>query len=127
MSFLTDIYSELDSEYEGTMKKEHMAAFYTILNYLELTDNGIGLTEEELKERFSKKTEFQIIIQKLKNHTVLERSSNGKYTLNREAKTFITPIFDNLMSMVYKEDKKITTKDPALNLMYNCRSQIFSS
>ena len=127
MSFLNDIYRELETEYEGSSRIDHLSAFYTLLNYIELIDNGSGLTEQDLQERFYQRTEYTHIVQKLIKHSVLEKSSNGNYILNKEAKTIISPMFEDLMSMVYKPEKKINSKDPGLNLLYNCRSQIFSS
>ncbi len=127
MSFLTDIYSEIETEYEGESKKNHFSALYTVINYLELVDNGSGLSEEDLANRFSRRKEFSHIIQKLIKHTVLEKSIEGNYVLNKNAKEIISPIFDDLMSIAYKSDKKIEASDPTLLLLYNFRSQIFSS
>ena len=127
MSFLNDIYHELETEFEGSSRVDHLSAFYTLLNYIELVATGSGLTEQDLQERFYQRAEYSHIVQKLIKHSVLERTSDGKYVLNNDAKSIISPMFEDLMSMVYKPEKKIKTKDPTLKLLYNCRSQIFSS
>ena len=94
MSFLTEIYSEIESEFEGIQKKNHLSSFYTLINYLELIDDGTGLSEQELKKRFYQKKEYTNIVQKLINHSVLEKTHEGKYRLNNEAKKLISPIFN---------------------------------
>ena len=127
MSFLTEIYSEIESEFEGTQKRNHLSSFYTLINYLELIDNGTGLSEQDLKEKFFQKKEYSNIVQKLINHSVLERTQEGKYRLNDEAKKIISPIFEDLMSLAYKSDKNITSNDPSLKLLYSDNSQMYSS
>lgn len=127
MSFITDIYSEIETEFEGNSKKNHLSAFYTLINYIELIDNGSGLSEGELNKLFSQRKEYFHIIQKLIRHSVLEKSQEGLYKLNENAKEIISPIFDDLMSLAYKPNKKIKTNDATLKLLYNWRSQIFSS
>ena len=127
MSFITDIYSELESEFEGQTQKDHLSAFYTLINYLELTDTESGLSEEDLQEKFFTRNEYKTVVTKLIDHDILQKSNEGKYHLNQEAKKLMTPIFEDLMALIYKPEKKVETKDPALNLLYNCRSQIFTS
>lgn len=127
MSFITDIYKELQAEFEGDSKKNHVSAFYTLINYFELIDSGSGLSEQELQERFFKREDYSNIVQKLIKHSVLEKSLEGNYTLNSEAKKIITPIFDDLMSLAQEPDKKIKSFDPALKLLYKSRFQTFTS
>lgn len=127
MSFITDIYKELQVEFEGDSKKNHVSAFYTLINYIELIDDGLGLSEQELQDRFFKREEYSNIVQKLIKHSVLEKSQEGNYTLNSDAKKLITPIFEDLMSLAQKPDEKVESFDPALKLLYKSQNQVFTS
>ena len=125
MSFLKDIYSEIETEFtNGQEQVAHMSAFYTIINYLELIDNGNGLGENDLRTRFYQRSEYKTIIQKLISHQALVKNSDGNYKLNKDAKDLISPIFDNLMNSPIQHVPK---NDPGLNLLYNYRSKLFIS
>lgn len=126
MSFLNDIYTEIETEYKGEDKRSHKVAFYTLMNFIEATDHGSGIKQEELKERFFHQKSFQTVFNKLVEHQVIEKS-NDVYKLKTDVKQYISPLFENLTSLVYKQDKKVVSSDPALNLLYNCRSEMFSS
>ena len=128
MSFLTEIYTEIETEFDGDVKRSHKAALYTLMNYIEASDSGSGINQKELEDRFFHQKEYVTIVQKLLSHSVVEKSNeNGTYKLNPEARQFISPLFADLMSIVYKPEKKVNSSDPSLNLLYNCRSQLFSS
>ena len=128
MSFLHDIYSEIESEFiDGQEQISHMSAFYTLINYLELIDNGNGLSEKDLKNRFYQRSEYKTIIQKFITHNVLIQSNEGNFTLNKQAKQLISPIFDNLMALPTKKLTDVPKNDPGLNLLYNYRSKLFFS
>ncbi len=130
MNFLTQIYTEIETEFamNSAVQKSHKAALYTLVNYIEAYDKGTGIQQKDIEERFLHKKEYATVFQKLVNNSVIETSSEtGNYKLNSDAKQFISPLLENLMNMVYKPEKKISTNDPSLNLLYNCRSQLFSS
>ena len=128
MNFLQTIYSEIETEFNGEAKRSHKAALYTLMNFIEASDHGAGIKQEELENRFFHQKEYTTVFEKLLKNSVIEKSSeNGSYKLNTEAKEFISPLFDSLMSVVYKQEKKNVSSDPALNLLYNCRSEMFSS
>ena len=129
MNFLTHIYDEIETENTNNeVKKSQKAALYTLVNFIEAYDSGSGIQQQEIKKRFLHKKEYSTIFQKLLDNAVVEKSTeNGNYKLNPEARLFISPLLENLMNMVYKPEKKIATTDPSLNLLYNCRSQLFSS
>lgn len=128
MNFLTQIYDEIETELDSEVKKSQKAALYTLVNFIEAYDSGSGIQQAELEERFLHRKEYSEIMQKLMDNSVVEKSSeNGNYKLNAEAKQFITPLLEELMNMVYKPQSKTATSDPSLNLLYNCRSQLFSS
>ena len=128
MNFLTNIYNEIESESDYEVKKSQKAALYTLVNFIEATDSGSGIKQSEIEERFLHQKEYSTIFQKLVDNAVVEKTAeNGNYRLKTEAKQFISPLLENLMNMVYKPEKKVSTSDPSLNLLYNCRSQLFSS
>ena len=128
MSFLNEIYSEIEQEYsDGEAQVAHMSAFYALINYFELIDNGSGLLENELINRFYNRNEYKTIIQKLISHNVLVKSNDGVFILNKQAKEIITPIFDNLMSFQKKKDNLKPGTDPSLHLVYNYKSRLFIS
>lgn len=128
MNFLTNIYNEIESQTDYEVKKSQKAALYTLVNFIEASDSGSGIKQAEIQERFLHQKEYATIFQKLVDNAVVERTAeNGNYRLNTEAKQFISPLLEDLMNMVYKPEKKVSTSDPSLNLLYNCRSQLFSS
>ena len=128
MNFLTQIYNEIESEHDSEVKKSQKAALYTLVNFIEAYDSGSGIQQKELDERFLYRKEYSIIMQKLVDNSVVEKSAeNNSYKLNSESKQLITPLLEELMNMVYKPQAKTATSDPSLNLLYNCRSQLFSS
>ena len=123
MNFLTQIYDEIETELDSEVKKSQKAALYTLVNFIEAYDSGSGIQEKELEERFLQRKEYSQIMQKLIDNSVVEKSSdNGNYKLNPEAKQFITPLLEQLMNMVYKQQSKTASSDPSLNLLYNCSS-----
>lgn len=131
MSFLNEIYSEIEKEFteieNGQALVAHMSAFYTLINYLELTDNGSGLQENDIRNRFYQRKEYKTIIEKLINHKVLVKSEDGLYFLNKQAKELISPIFNNLMAIPEKKLNNVPKHDPSLNLLYNYNSKFFIS
>lgn len=128
MSFLNEIYSEIETEFtEGQSQVSHMSAFYTLINYLELIDNGTGISEKDLRNRFYTRSEYKTIVEKLISHSVLEKSNDGTFFLNKDAKKLISPIFDNLMEIPKKKMSNVPKNDPGLNLLYNYRSKLFIS
>lgn len=131
MSFLNEIYSEIENEFteieNGQALIAHMSAFYTLINYLELTDNGSGLNGKDLENRFYQRKEYKTIIEKLISHKVLVQAEDGIFFLNRQAKEVITPIFDNLMALPKKKLVNVPKDDPGLNLLYKYRSELFIS
>ena len=128
MSFLKEIYSEIETEFtNGQEQVAHMSAFYTLINYLELIDNGVGLKENDLRTRFYQRGEYKTIIQKLIAHQVLIKTKDDIYILNDHAKELISPIFDNLMNSPIKKLDTVPKNDPGLNLLYNYRSKLFLS
>ena len=128
MNFLTQIYNEIETEHDSEVKKSQKAALYTLVNFIEAYDSGSGIQQKELEERFLYRKEYSVIMQKLVDNSVVEKSTeNGNYKLNSEAKQLITPLLEELMNIVYKPQTKTASTDPSLNLLYNCRSQLFSS
>ena len=123
MDFLTKIYSDFETEPEQ-VQKANKAAFYTLMNFLEAYDGYVS--EQEIQKRFLYRKDYSAVFQKLVDNSVVE-NKDGFYKLNPQAKTFISPLLENLMSLVYTPEKKVTTTDPSLNLLYNCRSELFSS
>ena len=120
MSFLEVIYLEIEQEYsDGQSKVAHFSAFYALINYIELIDNGSGLLENELINRFYNRNEYKTIIQKLISFNVLERSNYGVFILSKQAKELITPIFDNLMSFQKTRGDVKPKTDLSLHLVYN--------
>lgn len=124
MDFLTKIYTEIETETNEDVKKSNKAALYTLVNFLEAYDGYIS--EQELKKRFLYRKDYSAIFQKLVDSSVVE-NEDGFYKLNPQAKDYISPLLENLMSIVYKPEKKVSTTDPSLNLLYNCRNELFSS
>lgn len=128
MNFLQQIYNDIESETDNEVKKSNKAALYTLVNYLEATDNGPGITKKEMNERFLKRKEFSTIFRALQENSVIEITQDGNYKLNPDAKTIISPLFEEITNLVYRQKNTLVTKDnPTLDLLYNCRSQIFSS
>ena len=128
MNFLTSIYNEIENEYDSEVKKSQKAAFYTLMNFMEAYDFGSGIDQQEMEKRFLYQKEYSTIFQKLVDNDVVEKSTEtGNYKLNVEAKKVITPLLEQLMTMVYRPESTVATKDPGLDLLYNCRSQLFSS
>ena len=128
MNFLTSIYNEIETENDSEVKKSQKAALYTLMNFIEASDFGSGIDHQEMEKRFFYKKEFSTIFQKLVDNDVVEKSAEtGNYKLNSEAKKVITPLLEELMTLVYRPEKRVATSDPTLNLLYNCRSQLFSS
>ena len=126
MSFLNDIYTEIETEFNGDVKRSHKAAFYTLMNFIEASDRGSGIKQEELKQRFFHQKAFSTVFEKLINHSVIEQSGDV-YKMNTSARELISPEFENLMSILYKPEAKKVSSDPSLNFLYNCRSEMFSS
>lgn len=115
MSFLKDIHDM--TEFDGQMKKAYLSAYSTIINYLEFVDDGKGFSEKYLKDRFNHRVEFKIILSKLISHSILKKSNDGVYYLNKEYKKVNSPIFDNSMFMANK--KKEQHNDPTNRFLYN--------
>jgi len=127
MSFLNDIFLEIETEFEGQTKKDHLSAYYTILNYLAMDDTGSGLQALAIQERFNQQQEFERVVQKLLKHSVLEKSQNGSYNLNFKAKKSINSIFNELIAMMYNQNKVATTTDPVLKQLYSYQAKKFDS
>lgn len=97
MSLLSSIHAEIETEFDYRLQKPYLSAINTIMNYLELVDDGNGFSEKFLKDRFTHRSEFRFILQKLISHSVLQKTTEGTYYLNQEAKKINSPIFDNSM------------------------------
>ena len=123
MNFLTQIYADIETETDEQAKNVSKAALYTLVNYFDAMDTGSGIKASDVDYRF-RRAEFSTILQKLMDSSVIEKNAEGSYRLNPEAKSFISPLLQNIVSVVYKNGSK--TSDPNLNLLYNCRSQVFS-
>lgn len=125
MSFLNDIFLEIETEFEGQTKKDHLSAYFTLLNYLAIDDTGSGLHALDIKERFTQQQEFERVVQKLLKHSVLEKSYNGSYNLTIKAKKSINTIFNELISMMYSQNNVATTTDPVLKYLYSYQTKKF--
>ena len=127
MSFLTDIHLEIETEFEGKSKKDHLDAFYTLINYLDLVDNDLGIQRLDIRDKFRDQKEYRCIIQKLVSHKVLEKSQNDKFRLNNEAKKKFSLLFNELSSITFKREKTITLEDPVLKNLYNFQTMKFNN
>lgn len=124
MDFLTKIYSDIETENDNQVKNANKAALYTLVNYLEAFDGYVST--QEVEKKFLYRKDYASIFQKLIDASVVE-NRDGFYKLNPQAKDYISPILQDLMTMVYKPEQKVASSDPSLQLLYNCRSQVFSS
>lgn len=118
MSFLTEIHSEIELEYDGAVQKTFMTAYYTIMSYLRFVDDGNGFSEKFLKERFNHRPEFKIILDKLISHSVLQKENNDTYRLNLEKNRYNSPAFDNSMFLSSKKNDQFVSGQ-ARKFLYN--------
>ena len=117
MSFLTEFHSEIEM-LDTRSQKTFMVAYNTIINFLELADDGSGFTEKYLKDRFYHRPEFKIILNKLILHSVLKKSNEGNYFLNLEKKKLNSAVFDNNLFMADKKNPK-SSPDTGYRFLYN--------
>lgn len=95
MSFLADVHFEIESTPDVQVQKEFKSAYLTIISFLKFVDNGSSFTEKYLRDRFSHRLQYRIILDKLFSHSILKKSDEGNYVLNMESKNLISPVFDN--------------------------------
>ena len=118
MSFLSDIHFEIESNHDLKQQKEFRVAYLTIISFLKFVDNGSNFTEKYLKDRFSHRNNFRIVLEKLISHSILKKSDDGTYILDMESKNLISPVFDNSMFIANLSENKNTTNN-AKNFLYN--------
>ena len=128
MNALKHIYDEIETESDSNVRRMNKISLYTLVNYLEATES---LPEFVIKKQFLNGKEFSNTFQKLISSSVVEQTENGNYKLNSQFKAEISPLLKELTSTVLTKDEtssKVSTKrDPTLELLYNCRSEMFSS
>jgi len=128
MNVFKQVYDDIESENDNNVKKLNKVALYTLVNYLEAKESISSL---EIQAHFLNRKEFSKTFQKLVDSSIIEQSSeNGNFKLNSKIKTYLSPLLQELTSMVHtskdRENLTPSKRDPTLELLYNCRSQMFS-
>lgn len=95
MSFLADTHLEIKSNSEWQMEKDYRSAYMTIISFLKFVDNGSSFTEKFLKDRFSHRLHYRIMLDKMISHSILKKSGKDNYILNIESNNQISSIFDH--------------------------------
>ena len=82
-----------------------------------------------IKEAFPKGKGFSEIFEQLMQQAIITLSEHDRYSLNGNIKPYISIIFEEINSMVYKPDYRVKRfeNDPVLNMMYSFRSEILGS
>jgi hypothetical protein len=126
MNTLQHVFDKIEAEQDASIRRSNKSTFYTLINYLEASRKGI--TKRDMGN-FLNGNKFSEIFQELLDKSIIEQNQEGNYLLNADVKAHLSPILKELTSMVYKETytPKTSIKDPTLELLYNCRSEIFSS
>lgn len=109
MSFLADIHFEIESEVDTQLQKDYRSAYFAIMSFLKFVDDGSGFSEKYLKDRFTHRSEYKIILNKLISHSVLKKSEEGNYFLNMESKKVNSPVFDNSLFLARVNKNKPNT------------------
>lgn len=117
MSFLADIHFEIESEVDIQIEKEFRTAYLTVMSFLKFVDDGSGFSEKYLKERFTHRLEYRVILNKLISHSILKKADDGNYFLNTESKNFISPVFDNSLFLA-NINKNKNSSDPTKKFLY---------
>ena len=128
MNVFKKVYDDIETENDSNVKKLNKVALYTLVNYLEAKES---ITPSEIQTYFLNRKEFSKTFQKLVDSSIIEQTSeNGNFKLNSSIKTYLSPLLQELTSMVYtsndRENNLSSKRDPTLDLLYNCRSEMFS-
>lgn len=124
MNALTQIFNEIEKGTDNSIKKSNKATLYTLVNYLEAKH---GMTQLEMDRNFNKGNFTSVFESLLKNH-VIEQTDSGLYQLSTAIRTQVSPLLRELTTIAYTSPTgQSKSKDPVLGLLYNCRSEIFSS
>ncbi len=97
MSFIADSRRELDLYQELEAQKEYKSAYLTIISFLKFVDNGSSFTEKFLKDRFSHRLPYRIMLEKMISHSILKKSGRGNYVLNIKSNNQISTNFNETM------------------------------
>lgn len=117
MSFLADFHFEIESEVDIQLQKDYRSAYLTIMSFLKFVDDGSGFSEKYLKDRFTHRSEYKIILSKLISHSVLKKSDEGNYFLNTESKKINSSVFDNSLFLA-KVNKNKSDSDLNRKFLY---------
>ena len=102
MSFLDENHINLNLDPGFQVPKEYRSYYLTIISFLKFVDKGSGFTEKYLKDRFSHRHHFRIMLEKLISHSILKKSHNDNYFLNIQPNNLESPVFENHILLVNK-------------------------
>lgn len=97
MSFLEESRLEIESYPDTSVQKEYRSAYLTIISFLKFVDDGSSFTEKYLKDRFSHREHYRIMLDKMISNSILLKSGKGSYVLNLKSRNPITAVFDDSM------------------------------
>ena len=117
MSLIVENHLERNLTAEIQEQKEYRSAYLTIISFLKFADNGsLRFTEKYLKDRFSHRLQYRIMLDRLISHSILKKSDMGYYILNIESNNRIAPTFENSLVNPNKNHYK---SDLESNFLYN--------
>lgn len=87
MSFLATPHFEMESYPEMQAQSEYRSAYMTIISFLKFVDTGKCFTEKFLKDRFSHRLHYRVILEEMIAQSILKRSHEGNYVLNLQTAT----------------------------------------